>query len=583
MSTNHHASCSCSAHPVAKAVLGDGFPAAGGAVEPAHHARSRTEGERADLLVVGQISTGDPRSPSAEAMAVSGGSIIGIGTVADVDRLVGPGTTTIRPDGIVIPGLIEPHMHIWTSLLTLTWTDVSHKACPTFDDAVAAIKAAAAQAGPGQPVLGRLFDPSLYPGEPVMTRKLLDEIAPDNPVVVMNASMHFFYVNSAALTLAKIDDSIVDPPGGTFGRVDGRLNGVVGEAPAMMMIIGALPKPSQQDLVAGIDVILTAAARQGVTSIREAATGTIQGTAELAMLHQINAAKRLPVRVSTAQFAVQAGKTPQQVAAEWKAAGVTPFSGDEMVRADAWKVVTDGSNQGRSGYFMQPYLGENNGARANFTPESLRDVLSVGLDDGWQIMVHTNGDAAVEFALGALEDLLPARGADDRRHRLEHVSFTSDDQLARMAKLGVSPSFLMNHVYFWGAAFRDTILGAERTNRLDRVASAYAAGLRPSLHSDYNVTEIQPLLSARTAVQRTTLADGQVINAAECVTPLQALDAITTNAAWQIHADDRGTLAVGRRADWAVASADPWTADPSSWADITFAETYIDGTPAWQS
>jgi predicted amidohydrolase YtcJ len=74
-----------------------------------------------------------------------------------------------------------------------------------------------------------------------------------------------------------------------------------------------------------------------------------------------------------------------------------------------------------------------------------------------------------------------------------------------------------------------------------------------------------------------------VLNPAECVTPAQALAAITTNAAWQIHADDRGSLEVGKRADWAVVSADPWSTAASEWAEITVSETYIDGTPAWQS
>jgi len=254
-----------------------------------------------------------------------------------------------------------------------------------------------------------------------------------------------------------------------------------------------------------------------------------------------------------------------------------------MVRADAWKIVTDGSNQGRSGYFMQPYLGEDNGGKANWTPESLRDVMSVGLQDGWQLMVHTNGDAAIELAISALEDLMPSIGGNDLRHRLEHCSFTTDDQLKRMAKIGISPSFLMNHVYFWGAAFRDTILGADRAKRLDRVASAYAEGIRPSLHSDYDVTHIDPLLSARTAVLRKTKADDQVLNPAECATVEQALAAITTNAAWQVHADDRGSLEVGKRADFAVASADPWTSDPNGWPEINVFATYIDGDIAYQA
>ena len=242
----------------------------------------------------------------------------------------------------------------------------------------------------------------------------------------------------------------MDPPGGTFFRADGKLTGVIGEIPAMLMMLAKFPKPSAADMAAGITEILNECAKQGVTSLREAGTGSLVGVSELALLHQMNGAKRLPVRVSTAQFAIMAGKTPVEVAQTWKDAGVTPFSGDEMVRADAWKVVADGSNQGRSGYFSQPYLGEDNGGHADWTPEGLRGALKAGLDDGWQIMVHTNGDAAVEMALEAMEEILPGYGANDLRHRFEHVSFTRDDHLARLAKANISPSFLMNHVYYWG-------------------------------------------------------------------------------------------------------------------------------------
>lgn len=576
------ASC-CSAHPVSKVHLGEALGSAGTTIDPANHAAGASVGGSADTLVVGTIATGNPAAPLAEAMAISGGHIIGIGSLSDVEGLANASTQIVKPEGIVIPGLIEPHMHIWTSLLNLTWTDVSHEACATFDDVVSTLKATAQKTPEGQYVLGKLFDPSLYVGEPDLTRAILDQVAPKNPLLVMNASMHYLYGNSAAFEAAGITDRTPNPAGGSFDRVDGKLTGVVGEAAAMMMMLAKLPRPSAADMAAGITQILTECARQGVTSVREAATGTIAGIGELAMLHQLNGAKRLPVRVSTAQFSIMPGKTSVEVAAAWKEAGVTPFSGDEMVRADAWKVVTDGSNQGRSGYFLQPYLGQDNGGHANWTPETLRTTLKAGLDDGWQLMVHTNGDGAVEFGLEALEELLPGYGANDLRHRFEHVSFTTDDQLTRMAQAGISPSFLMNHLYYWGAAFRDTILGSARSQRLDRVASAYKAGLRPSLHSDYNVSKVHPLQSARTAVLRQLQADGTVLNPAECATVDQALAAITTNAAWQIHADDRGSLEVGKRADYAVVNENPWTSDPAGWDKITVNETYIDGALAFQA
>lgn len=569
--------------PASRAHLSSAISAAGHGIAPAHYAADSAAGSAADLLVVGRISTGDPLAPAAEAMAVSGGRIIALGSAADLDGLTGPATTVLSPDGVVIPGLIEPHAHIWVSLMTLDWTDVSHVACPGFDDVIAALKVAAATTAPGQYVLAKLFDPSLYPGEPALTRDMLDRVAADRPVVVLNASMHFAYANSAALAAADISDDTPAPAGGTLEKIDGRLTGIVGEAPAVTMLLAGLPRPDAADVARGVRRLLTEFASQGVTSVREAMTGTLAGVSEIALLHQLNGARRLPARVSTAQFSALDGyTTPAEVAAAWKAAGVTPFSGDEMVRADAWKLVADGSNQGRSGYFLQPYLGETAGGHANWTPEGLRQAMRAGLDDGWQLMIHTNGDAAVELALEAAEELLP--GTDPHlRHRFEHASVTTDDQLARMASAGISPSFLMDHVYYWGAAFRDTILGADRAARLDRVASAYRAGLRPSLHSDYNVTKVHPLHSAQTAVLRRLEADGSVLGPDECATPEQALAAITTHAAWQIHADDRGVLRPGMRADFAVVDADPWTTDPAGWDAIDVHATYIDGAVAFSS
>jgi predicted amidohydrolase YtcJ len=78
-------------------------------------------------------------------------------------------------------------------------------------------------------------------------------------------------------------------------------------------------------------------------------------------------------------------------------------------------------------------------------------------------------------------------------------------------------------------------------------------------------------------------ANGEVLNATECVTPAQALEAITTNAAWQIHADDRGSLEVGKRADFAIVDENPWTSDPNGWDAIKVSATYIDGTVAFEA
>ena len=569
-----HLTC-CSPTPLHVA-LAAGLSAPSGLDVPAGIDR-RPVNRRADRVVFGRVATGVPGAAEADGIAISGGMITGVGSASDLDSLVGPGTEIITvADGVISPGLIEPHMHIWTTMLVEPWPDLSPVANPTFDDAVATLKKVTQQTADDGWVKGKLFDPSLYPGEPNLTRDILDQVSPDKPVFVLNASMHFAYINSKAMALAGLADDTPDPPGGFFGRADGKLNGVLGESGAITKMLAVVPQPSQQEAAGTIIRILQGAAAAGVTSVREAATGAVIGTGEVGLLHQLNAEHPLPVRVSTAQWGLLGNDA-------WKEAGVTPFAGDDMVRAVAWKVVTDGSNQGRSGYFEQPYLNEDTGGHANMTPEKLVELMTEGLDAGWQLMVHANGDAAVEFALEGYEAALAGRETADLRHRMEHVSFAFDQNFARMAKAGVSPSFLMNHVYFWGRVFRDNILGPERADRLDRVATALKHGLRPSLHSDFNVTKMQPLLSAQTAVLRVMRDNGEVLNAAECVSAEEALTAITTNAAWQIHADDRGTLEVGKRADYTILSENPWTAAPDSWHAITVRETRVGGEVTFSS
>ena len=539
----------------------------------------RAQRTAADMIVYGKIATGAASGPTADAMAIKGGNIIGIGSASDVEGLKDPTTQIVDGgDGFIVPGFVEPHMHLWSTVLADSWLNCSAIENPTFNDVVAKLKAEAANTAAGDWVQGQLFDPSLYPGEPELTRAILDQVSTEHPVGVLNASMHYLYVNSKALELAGVTEETPDPPGGFFGKTDGKLNGIVGESGAILKFMAVIPQRSQAQLAAGLIDIMNKAASVGVTSMREGLTGAVMGPGEFSLLTQLNAASRLPVRISTAQHAMLGNEA-------WASAGVTPGAGDDMVRAVAWKVLSDGSNQGRSGYMRDAYVGQpDNRGHANMDIEKCIELIKEGHNAGWQVMTHANGDAAIDMVVSAYEQALgDTADAGDHRHRIEHCSLATSEHFERMARIGVQPSFLMNHVYYWGRVFRDYIIGAERANELDSVASALAAGLRPSLHSDYSVSPMQPLLSARTAVERKLRDGGDVLNEAERVSPEAALRAVTSDAAWQVHGDDRGTLEVGKKADYALLSANPWEADPSTWADITVHETRIDGTVAWSA
>ena len=251
-----------------------------------------------------------------------------------------------------------------------------------------------------------------------------------------------------------------------------------------------------------------------------------------------------------------------------------------MSSSKAW---SDGSNQGRTGFQRLPYLNSDSRGALNYTPEQLTDAIRDAHDEGWQVCVHANGDAAIDTTIDAFEAVLKAKPRPDHRHRIEHCSILHDDHIARMKALELSPSFLIGHVHYWGRAFRDEILGPERANRLDPCASALKGGLRPTLHSDWSVTEIGPLRMVENAVTRTMRDGGDVLNPAERIPVEAALRMVTADAAWQCRYNFTGLLSEGKAADLVILDKDPTQVDRLAIRDIPVRETWLDGERRFQA
>jgi predicted amidohydrolase YtcJ len=568
--TDSAAGC-CAPHPAnAARVSLDGVAPAERTAVP----QRRENAAKAELLITGSLVTVDDHQPRAEAMAVAGGRILAVGSRSDLEAFVGPGTRVLEhPTGAVLPGFVEPHLHLVSSALVFDGVDCSPYTNKTLDAVLAALKAAVATAPKGQTVVGQLFDPSLLPGQPDLTAALLDQISTEVPIVVMNASQHFFYVNSAAYAAVGITADTPNPPGGDYGARAGTLTGIVSESGAMIPFMKILPSLTPEVIGKAIAGIAAMAAKQGVTYVHEAATGAIAGIKEVDLLHQIFAQPGFPVRGSLSLW----GETLE----DFTAAGVVPGSGDDRLRSQTIKWVSDGSNQGYTGYMRENYVGRDTRGVANFTPEQLAANFAKTVAAGWPIMCHANGDAALDMVVAAFTATagLPAWDPG-KRHRIEHCSLLHDEHIAAMAGLGITPSFLMNHVRLWGKVMRDDILGPQRAALLDRYASVVKAGLRASLHCDFSVSPIGPLNYIATAAARTMADGGEVLNAAERVTVAQALKGSTIDAAWMCHADGLvGSLAAGKAADFVFLAEDPLAheGDPDAVREIAVQATYSDG------
>jgi hypothetical protein len=352
---------------------------------------------------------------------------------------------------------------------------------------------------------------------------------------------------------------------------DGNLTGVLAGGASYAPFMRVAPKSTPQMLTTAAAEVLDQAARKGCTMLVDAGLGAFAGTAELSILKAVTANRRSPVRLGAMMawtFMDEWMQMPEAV----------PGGGDDWLRLLGFKFWADGSNQGNTGYQRERYLNVDSRGIPSFPPEVITAGMKRAHDAGWQIAVHANGDAAIDMTLQAYADVLKAKPRSDHRHRIEHCSIAWDEHFAKMAELGISPSFLIGHVHYWGRAFRDRIFGPVKAARLDATASASRAGVRYTVHSDFDVTEIGPLRCIENAVTRVMRDGGEVLAPEECIPVEQALRTMTIDAAWQAHSDHiTGSLEPGKYADLVILDEDPLKVDPNKLSQIGVRETWVEG------
>ena len=532
----------------------------------------------ADLILLGgTVRTVDTSRPTAEAVAISGGRILAVGSRDEVLARRTPATEVVdRRDAVVLPGLVEPHTHPDLCAQCYAWVDVSGFTHPHVDGVERALREAVASTPAGEWIFAFGLDPMLTADVGVFGRERLDALTTDHPVAVMIQSMHTVFVNSAAFRAAGVDESTPDPPGGGHFQRDanGQLTGKLEEASAVLPFL-LFDDPSPADRSARMWAQYQRYADAGLTTI--GIPGLFTPLSTLDVFGEF--ARRPDVPLRTVAYL----RHQQVDHVDWK-----PGYGDDCFRVEGVKLWYDGSPYSGTMLLDEPYLesrlccctlGIPAGTlgHANFAPEELADVLGSLHADGWQVLTHVQGDRGAREILDLYETALASSDRRDHRWRLEHCALIERDQLERAARLGVTPSFHMNHIYYYGPELRDEILGPERASRLMPIGSAVRAGHRVSLHADSPMYPPEPFRLMRTAVTRRART-GDRIGADEAISAEQALRAITIDAAWQLRAERRvGSIEVGKLADFAIVDRDPLAIDPDDLDETRVLETWIGG------
>lgn len=536
----------------------------------------RAESSPVTLFHGGTVLPVDEAFSRQSALVMRGADIIGVGTYDDMAALAGDGATVIDLQGrTLMPGFIEPHMHLTLIAAFGPYADVGPFVNPTFEDSLSALRKAHDEIeDPNAWLVARQFDPSLLEPSRELTVVELDKIAPNRPAFVLNASGHIAYVNSKALEFAGITQDVKNGFGGSYGRLkDGTLSGVIYGTGAFLPIVLKIPAIQNalgDGLAGAVMRVGDTAAAMGITTMCDMAAGAISGLNELEVLGGLYGEAGMKARVRS--FIYDPGTIkPDQI---------KPFHGSDFARVAGWKVIADGSNQGFTGRQREPYHTDLTLGLHYIQPEDLIDKIATLSELGWSIAMHGNGNAAIDSILNAVE-FGQRRGIDMSalRHRIEHASILHDEQIARMVKLGVSPSFLINHVHYWGHAMRDKVFGPEKVMLLDRCASVEKAGLIWTNHSDAPVSPFGALHKIRVAAVRDLWKEPQtILNPDERVSVQAAIRAVTRNAAWQCHSEDLiGSLEPGKRADMVLLEEDLTEIDPVKISDIKVSETWMDG------
>lgn len=545
------------------------------------------EGLHPDVVYInGDVVTLDKSGTTAEAVAVWQDKIVSVGKTEQVQKTAGFRTKIVDLGGeTMVPGLIEPHNHfILYGPMALIRVDLSSPPVGktrTIKELQDALKERAASTEKGGWVSGFGYDDTLLEEGRHPTRYDLDKVSTNHPVFISHVSAHFLSANSKALQIAGIDKDTPQPAGGLIRKDSktGEPDGVLEEA-AMLLLYGRLPHPTLEQRIA----LLAQSARQylkvGVTSLSDAAVifpGPL-GALDIPVYQKTIAKGDLPIRIN---MMIEANALLKQCG------GFLTGFGDNRIKVGPAKIIGDGSIQGYTGWLTKPYHTPHKGDKAYCgypvtPPVQLNPLVAELHKAGYQIAIHTNGDAAIDAAIEAFRLAQAAHPRQNARHRLEHCQAVREDQLDTIAELGISPSFFVSHTYYWGDRHRDIFLGPERGTRISPLKSALKRGIRFSIHSDCPVTPVSPLFCVFAAANRLT-SSGKLLGPEYRLTPEEALRAVTIDAAWQTFEEDiKGTIEVGKLADFTILDQNPLKIAPEQIRNIKVKEVIIGGRQVYR-
>ena len=528
--------------------------------------------EKADLILYNaDIITVNPNQPSAEAIAISGDKIIGVGSNEDIMNLSSAYTKKINIGGkIITPGFIDAHSHpsgAGRSHLRNVDCDLR-----SIEEIKNAIFERSKKTPKGEWISGFKYDDTKTKEKRYINNIDLDEVSPDHPVIIFHRGGHTAYVNSLALKIAGIDEKTPDPKGGNIERnlETGNLNGRLLET-ATYLVEKFIPNQfTRSDYQAGVKLISEMLSKSGITSVTDAGTSV----KSLQSFEDSYNSGELKTRV----YCMIRGYAFDEVNDSGKKTGF----GDEWVKIGALKLVCDGSISERTARLSEPYIGRPDyyGIIINNEDEIFDQAIKAHLND-WQIAVHANGDVGIDITLKVFERLQKEKKRIDPRFRIEHCTIINKSLVQRIKELEVIPNPFSTYVYFHGEKMKE--YGKERLENMFAVRSFLDAGIPVTQTSDYPPGPFEPMMAIQSSVTRTDYT-GEVWGPSQKISVEEAIKVATINGAYASYEENiKGSIEIGKLADLTILGQDPRETDPMRIIDIPVERTMVGGKWVYES
>ena len=550
-------------------------------------ASNSAPGLKADAIYIhANIYTGVPAAAQfssvlrAEAIAVRGDRILGIGKNVEIEKLKGPQTQVIDLGGrFVMPGFNDAHLHLADA--GLQKLDVDLTGVKTLEEFRERLRARVQTAKADEWILGGGWDETLWPVKTPPSRWDLDQVSDGHPVFLDRVDGHLAVANTRALQLADITIASHDPQGGLIDRDEnGQPTGILRDT-AKQAVLAVIPPPTHDKRRQAIEVALADLAEHGITSAQDYSPEweNFQIYEELEKEGKLTAriSEWLPFDDSIEQLKTKRDSHPQS---------------DLMLHTGMLKAFMDGSLGGHTAALLEPYADDpKNSGLPRYEAAKLNEMAKERVLAGFQLGFHAIGDKGVQMALDAYahaekaareQKVKAANGGDDFRLRVEHAQVVTPAQIARFKELKVIASMQPSQV-LTDMRWAQERIGPKRAATTYAWAAFLNKGVALAFGTDYPVEPVTPFRGLYAAVTRKSENGKQEFFPEQKLTMDQAIAAYTTGSAFaEFEEKEKGKLAPGMQADFVVLDRDITAASAEKLLATKVLRTVVGGKTVYE-